>query len=140
MNLPFYTCKKTWQHLRPVIGERLRAITDACVFSNGALVRQLEQEIRARTGARHAVAVGNGTDALILMLQAAGLWRPDEVLVPVFTFVASASSIVHAGATPVFVDIDPVTYNLDPSDLEACGGTARADRSAGLASVNRSAR
>lgn len=117
MTVPFYSIKKTWPRLRPVVEQRLRAITDNGNLSNGRTVRELEGTLRRYCGARHAVAVSNGTDALILMLQAAGIGPGDEVIVPCYTFVASATSVAHVGATPVFVDIDPQTYALDPAAL-----------------------
>ena len=88
-------------------------------YSQDVMVDRLENEIRAYTSARYAIAVGNGTDALALLLKAAGIGPGDEVIVPCFTFVASATSIVHAGATPVFVDIDPITYTLDVEQVSA---------------------
>jgi dTDP-4-amino-4,6-dideoxygalactose transaminase len=91
-------------------------------YVQGGLVDRLESEIRRYTGARHAIAVGNGTDALILALRAAGIGPGDEVVVPAFTFIASASSVAHAGARPVFADIDPLTYALDPEAVPATIG------------------
>ena len=78
----------------------------------------LERELAAYTGARHAVGVNSGTDALHLALVAAGIGAGDEVIVPAFTFFASAEAVSYTGATPVFADVDPHTFNLDAPSLE----------------------
>lgn len=78
----------------------------------------LEEEIAALFGEAHGVGVASGTDALILALRACGVRARDEVLLPAFTFVATGSAVNALGATPVFVDVRPETYNLDPSELE----------------------
>jgi dTDP-4-amino-4,6-dideoxygalactose transaminase len=78
----------------------------------------LEEEIAALCGVSHAVGVASGTDALILALRACGVQAGDEVLVPCFTFVATGSAVSALGAKPVFADIRPETYNLDPTELE----------------------
>ena len=88
-------------------------------FILGPEVQALEGELAALCGARHGIGVNSGTDALLLALKAVGVRPGDEVITSPFSFVASASTIALAGATPVFVDIDPVTYNLDPALLEA---------------------
>lgn len=84
----------------------------------GEQVRSLEQRFAAFQQAAHGIAVSNGTTALCLALQAIGIEPGDEVIVPAYTFIASASSIVMSNAVPVFVDIDPHTYNLDPDRVE----------------------
>ena len=84
----------------------------------GEKVRSFEQRFAAFQQAAHGIAVSNGTTALCLALQAVGIEPGDEVIVPAYTFIASASSIVMSNAVPVFVDIDPDTYNLDPGRVE----------------------
>ena len=84
----------------------------------GAEGEALERELAAYTGARHAVGVNSGTDALHLALVAAGIGAGDEVVVPAFTFFASAEAVSYTGAKPVFADVDPGTFNLDPSSLK----------------------
>ncbi|MBI4636243.1 MAG: DegT/DnrJ/EryC1/StrS family aminotransferase [Candidatus Rokubacteria bacterium] len=93
-------------------------VLDASQFILGAEGQALERELATVCGVRHAIGVGSGTDALRLALAALGLGPGDEVITPAFSFVASSSTIVMAGAVPVFVDVDPETYNLDPDLIE----------------------
>nr|WP_260216584.1 DegT/DnrJ/EryC1/StrS family aminotransferase [Streptomyces gossypii] len=92
---------------------------DSGKFSHGRKVAEWERALAEYTGARHVVAVNSGTDALVLLLRACGIRPGDEVIVPAFSFVATASSVVLAGGTPVFADIDPVSHTLDPRAAEA---------------------
>ena len=87
-------------------------------FILGEEVSELEREIAEYCDARHAIGCNSGTDALIIALQAMGIGEGDEVITTPFSFFATASSICRAGATPVFVDIDPETFNLDPQAVE----------------------
>jgi dTDP-4-amino-4,6-dideoxygalactose transaminase len=96
----------------------------ARVISSGAFVagpdvRAFEQEMARYLGVRHCVGVNSGTDALVIALRALGIGAGDEVIVPAFTFVASAEAVCVAGATPVFADIEPDTYTLDAQGLDA---------------------
>jgi dTDP-4-amino-4,6-dideoxygalactose transaminase len=103
---------------RPLRAEILAAITRVCdsqQFILGPEVEALERELAACTGAAHAVAVSSGTDALVTALMALGIGHGDEVVTSTFSFFATAGSIARVGATPVFVDIDPVTFNIDPA-------------------------
>jgi len=111
--------------LRPIHGplrdEILAALTrvvDSQRFILGEDVALLEQELAAYCGAAHAIVCGSGSDALFLALLAAGIGPGDRVVTTPFTFFATAGAIVRAGAKPVFVDIDPHTYNMDPARLE----------------------
>ena len=88
-------------------------------FILGPEVKALESELAALGGARHGIGLNSGTDALLLALKAVGVGPGDEVITSAFSFVASASTVAMIGAVPVFVDIDPETYNLDPKILEA---------------------
>ena len=111
--------------------EELRAaaarVLDSQQFVLGAEVRLLEEEVAAYTGARHGVGCASGTDALLLALLALDVGPNDEVVTTPYSFFATAAAIWRAGARPVFVDIDPVTYNIDPSKIEsAITGRTRA--------------
>jgi len=87
-------------------------------YVGGPRVEQLEKEIAEYCGVKHCIAVGNGTDALFLILEALGIRRGDEVITTSWTFFASIESIAHVGAIPVLVDIEPGTYNIDPAKIE----------------------
>ncbi|HLZ70661.1 MAG TPA: DegT/DnrJ/EryC1/StrS family aminotransferase [Dehalococcoidia bacterium] len=108
---------------RPWVGEEEAAAAAEVVrsgwLSQGPRVQAFEVELARYVGARCAVATSNCTTALHLALLAAGVRPGDEVICPSFSFIATANAIVHAGATPVFVDIDPATYTVDPGQLEA---------------------
>ncbi len=84
----------------------------------GEKVQLFEREISSYVGTKFAVAVSSGTNALHLALISLGIKKEDEVIVPSFSFIASANSILYTGATPIFADIDPKTYNIDPKDIE----------------------
>jgi dTDP-4-amino-4,6-dideoxygalactose transaminase len=103
------------------IGGEIRAAVEKVLASQQFILGQegasLEQEIAQLCGVAHGVGVASGTDALILALRACGVQAGDEVLIPPFTFVATGSAVSALGAKPVFADIRPDTYNLDPSDL-----------------------
>lgn len=106
-----------------VRAEVLAAIEKVCASQQyilGTEVEGLEREVATFCGARDAVGCASGTDALWLALLAAGVQPGDQVLTTPFSFFASASAIVRAGARPVFADIDPLTFNLDPSHVETC--------------------
>lgn len=119
MSVPFYDNRKELQAVLQGWAGDISALTDQQQLINGNHTRLLEQEIQQLTGIKHAVAVGNGTDALIIGLMAAGIGPGDEVIVPCYSFFASVSSILHVGATPVFVDIEADTYAIDVALIEA---------------------
>jgi dTDP-4-amino-4,6-dideoxygalactose transaminase len=106
----------------PIREEVIQAITcvmDSQQFILGEEVRLFEEKIAALLDARHAIGCASGSDALVLALLAAEIGAGDEVITPPFTFVATAGAIARTGAKPVFVDIDPRSFNLDPAKIEA---------------------
>ncbi|MFG3205121.1 DegT/DnrJ/EryC1/StrS family aminotransferase [Streptomyces sp. NPDC048192] len=117
--IPFFSQAKTFEQLWPTLEKALEEVFDSGKFSHGKQVGQLEEALAGYTGARHVVGVNSGTDALVLLLRACGLQPGDGVLVPAYSFFATASSVVLAGGRPEFVDIDPATYAMDPAALEA---------------------
>ncbi len=112
--IPFFSQARTFSRLWPVIETGLHQVANNGKYSHGAQVAELERRLCDYTGAAHVVGVNSGTDALTLLLRAGGLERGDGVVVPAFTFVATATSVVHAGGRPEFADIDPVTRQLCP--------------------------
>lgn len=116
--IPFLDLTRQHAALREALLAAAARVLDSGQFILGGEGRALERELAALCGVRHAVGVASGTDALRLALAALGVGPGDEVITPAFSFVASASTIVMAGATPVFVDIDPATYALDVAATE----------------------
>jgi dTDP-4-amino-4,6-dideoxygalactose transaminase len=96
--------------------QRFRDVLESAEFVRGPHFRAFEEEAAAYLGVRTTVGVANGTDAIVLVLDALGIGPGDEVVCPAFTFYATAEAIARRGATPVFADIDPVTLDLDPED------------------------
>jgi UDP-2-acetamido-2-deoxy-ribo-hexuluronate aminotransferase len=115
----FIDLKAQYRLLQEHIDARMRAVLEHGQFILGPEVAELEERLAARTGAEHCISCSSGTDALLIALMALGVGRDDEVVTTPFTFVATAEVIALLGATPVFVDIDPRTYNLNPALLEA---------------------
>jgi len=108
---------------KPIIGDDERAAVDRVLKSGmlaqGPEVAAFEEEFSKHVGGRHCVAMNSGTSALHLAFIAAGIERGDEVIVPSFSFAATANSVVLAGGVPVFADIDPKTFNIDPDHAES---------------------
>ncbi|MGH3065545.1 MAG: DegT/DnrJ/EryC1/StrS family aminotransferase, partial [Gaiellaceae bacterium] len=117
--IPLIDVKAQYAPLVPELEARFAAVLDSGRFIFGPEVEAFEREAAAFLGVPNAIGVANGTDALVLSLEALGIGRADEVICPAFTFYATAEAIARAGATPVFADIDPVTLNLDPEDVAA---------------------
>jgi dTDP-4-amino-4,6-dideoxygalactose transaminase len=115
--IPLVDVKAQYEPLLPELKERLAAVLESGQFILGPEVRAFEEEAAAYLGVPQAIGVANGTDALVIVLDALGIGPGDEVICPSFTFYATAESIVRRGATPVFADIDPATLNLDPADV-----------------------
>jgi UDP-2-acetamido-2-deoxy-ribo-hexuluronate aminotransferase len=105
--------------IRAELDRRIAAVLDSGAFINGPEVRELEQKLADFAGCAHAVGVSSGTDAIQIALMAEGIGAGDAVFLPAFTYTATAEVPLVLGATPVFVDVDPVTFNLDIADLKA---------------------
>jgi len=115
----FLDLKAQFASIREEVMAALARVMESQQFILGAEVAKFEEEIAAALGAKYAVGCASGTDALILSLMAAGIGPGDEVITTPFSFIATAGSIVQVGARPVFVDIDPATFNIAPTKIEA---------------------
>src|SRR5580698_1600797 len=118
-SMEFIDLKTQYRHLKQPIDARIQTVLDHGQYILGPEVRELEERLAARVGAKHGIACASGTDALLLALMALGIEIGHEVITSPFTFFATGEMITLLGAVPVFVDIDPVTYNIDPAKIEA---------------------
>jgi dTDP-4-amino-4,6-dideoxygalactose transaminase len=118
MAIPILDLKAQFATIREEVQSAIDEVLRSQHFILGPKVEKLEQEIAKYCGCRFAVGVASGTDALILALRACGIGPGDEVIVPSFTFIATADTVSLLGATPVFADIDPDTFNIDPMEVD----------------------
>jgi dTDP-4-amino-4,6-dideoxygalactose transaminase len=119
MNVPFVDLKQQYQALREEVLAAVDKVFDSTQFVLGREVAAFEEEFADYIGTKHAIAVNTGTSALHLSLLAAGVGPGDEVITVPCTFVATAAAVVYTGAVPVFIDVDPITYTMDPAQIEA---------------------
>jgi len=119
MNVPWVNLTIQHQNLREEINAAIQGILDRTDFILGNDVSKLEEEYAAYCGTKYAVGVDSGLSALELSLRALGIGAGQEVLVPAHTFTATAAAVTFSGATPVFVDVDPQTWNIDVDKIEA---------------------
>jgi dTDP-4-amino-4,6-dideoxygalactose transaminase len=117
--IPPLDLKAQWLSIKDEISAAINAVVESQHFILGPQVQALEEEVAKYCGTKFAVGVASGTDALLLALHAAGVGPGDEVLMPTFSFIATADSVSLLGAVPVFVDISPDTFAIDPARLEA---------------------
>jgi len=119
MKVPFLDLKSQYESIRPEIADAIQQVLEKTAFAGGPFVAQFEKEFAAFCETQFAAAVGSGTDALWMALLALGVGPGDEVITVADTFIATAEAISYCGAKPVFVDVEPLTYNMDPAKLEA---------------------
>ena len=117
--MEFIDLKSQYQHLKTEIDAGIQRVLDHGQYILGPEVAELEEKLAAYTGAKYCISVANGTDALQIAQMALGIGPGDEVITPGFTYIATAETVALLGAKPVYVDIDPRTYNLDPALVEA---------------------
>ena len=117
--MEFIDLKSQYRRLKTEIDAGIQRVLDHGQYILGPEVAELEVKLAAYTGAKHCISVANGTDALQIAQMALGIGPGDEVITPGFTYIATAETVALLGAKPVYVDIDPRTYNLDPKLLEA---------------------
>lgn len=118
MNVPFFDLKRQYAGLRSELEPAVLAVLERCGYIGGKTVEDFESKLAAYLGVRHGIACGNGTEALVLALRACGIRPGDEVITTPFTFFATAEAIASVGAKPVFTDILPEGFNLDPAGIE----------------------
>jgi len=117
MTVPFLDLKATYDELKPQFDEAYQRVMDSGWYMLGHEVTTFEEEFAAYCGAKHCVGVGNGLDALMLILRAYGIGEGDEVIVPANTYIASLLAITYAGATPVLVEPKESSCNIDPDEI-----------------------
>ena len=116
--MKFIDLTRQYSQIKDEVEERVLSVMRSTNYIMGEEVRSFEENCAAYLGVKHAIGVASGTDALILSLAALGIKEGDEVITTPFTFFATAESVKRVGATPVFVDIDPDTLNIDPQKIE----------------------
>lgn len=119
MQVPLLDLKTQYAALKHEIMPRIEAVLDSQVLIGGPEVERFEKECAAYCGTRDAIAISSGTDAILCALMALDIKAGDEVILPSFTFFATAGCVHRVGAKPVFVDIEPETFNMDPAAIEA---------------------
>lgn len=119
MSIAFIDLQAQRARISDKINRSIADVVESGAYVMGPPIREFESQLAEFTGAKHVMSCGNGTDALQLAMNALGISEGDAVFCPSFTFAATSEPLPHIGATPVFVDIDPKTYNMDPDKLEA---------------------
>lgn len=118
MNIPLLNLKRQYKNIEEEVNASVLGCFKNAQYIMGENVKQFEKEIAEKIGVKHAITVGNGTDALIIALKSLGIKEGDEVITTDYTFFATAEAIRFVGATPVFCDVELDTYNIDPSQIE----------------------
>lgn len=125
--MEFRDLKRQYKKLRPAVDKSIAEVISSAHFISGPEVTALEQALAAYVGARHCISCANGTDAISIALLAYGIGNGDAVFVPDFTFFSSGECPATIGATPIFVDVSPVTYNMDSKSLVAAVEKVKAE-------------
>jgi len=110
--------KSQYENIKPEIDTAIQQVINSAAFINGPSVKEFQSELETYLGVRHVIPCANGTDALQISMMALGLKPGDEVIAPSFTFIATAEVIALLGLTPVLVDVDPDTFNVDPEAIK----------------------
>ncbi len=118
MKVPLLDLKAQYAPIKSEVMKVIEQVVDSCQFINGPQVKQLEQMVAEYSGCKSAIGVSSGTDALLCVLMGLDIGPGDEVITTPFTFFATGGCVWRLGAKPVFVDIDPGTYNIDPAKIE----------------------
>ncbi|MDP3426525.1 MAG: aminotransferase class I/II-fold pyridoxal phosphate-dependent enzyme, partial [Humidesulfovibrio sp.] len=126
MSIPFIDLKTQYRRVAAEVERGIQAVLESGAYINGPEVARLEERLAGYCGTRYAVGCASGTDALMMALMALGVGPGDAVFCPPFTFMATAEVVALLGATPVFVDVDPVTCNMDPARLDLAVRAVRA--------------
>lgn len=119
MPIPFFDLARFHRPYQPLLDEAIQGVLQEGIFVGGRLPARFEESFARYTGLAHAVACANGTDALELMLEAAGIGQGDEVIVPAISWIATAAAVVRRGAIPVFADVEEAHFTIDASTLPA---------------------
>ena len=118
MQVPLLDLKAQYKTIKDEVGRAIGDVCESQAFALGPAVAQFEEDVAAYCGVKHAIGVSSGTDALLVSLMALGVKPGDEVITTPFTFFATAGSVVRLGAKPIFVDVDPDSYNIDPAGIQ----------------------
>ena len=118
MNIPFGNLKKQYSSIKPEIDKAIKRVLDSGWFILGREVEQFEKEFAKYCGAKYCIGVANGMEALQIALMACGIKKGDEVITTPLSAAATSLAIIQIGAKPVFMDIDPVSFNIDVSKIE----------------------
>lgn len=119
MNVPFLDLRAQYQSLKDEMAEAVTGVMERCDFVMGGKVKEFEGAFAEYCGVKHGIGVDSGYSALEILVHAYGIGAGDEVIIPANTFVATALAVTNTGATPVLVEMDPKTYNIDPARIEA---------------------
>lgn len=136
MRIPLVDLQRQYRSIKAEIDEGIQRVLESGQFILGLELEELEQAVAAYCGVRHAIGVASGTDALLLSLRALGIGPRDKVIVPSFTFFATAGVCHNVGVSPVFVDIDARTFNIDPDEVRDVLSSSRGEGSKAVIPVH----